>query len=227
VLLLVLDTSRRTGYDRLPERRGEELWGTWGTLANRCQAASLGLSSQERQPMDSCDPCAFVYADVNAKALPERLASFGPRYRERLLPPRRPAAWHAMLRTRPTAGVWSALEYTCHVRDVFLTLRDRLYTVLVEDKPVVAPMYRDHRVILARYNEQDPEEAAEQLAAAARLIAQAFEALDPAQLARLCVYPFPAPTERPVLWVGQHAVHEGEHHLRDVESVIARVCSMG
>jgi hypothetical protein len=177
--------------------------------------------------MDSCTACEFVYADIDATALPERLASFGPRYRERLLPPSRPAQWQAMLRARPAADVWSALEYACHVRDVFLTLRDRLYTVLVEDKPVVAPMYREHRVLLARYNAQDPEEIAGQLVMAARLIAQAFNALAPAQLARLCVYPFPAPTERSVLWVGQHAVHEGEHHLRDVESAITRVQATG
>jgi DinB superfamily len=175
--------------------------------------------------MDACEPCRFVYADVAAQAMPERLASFGPRYRARLRPLSRPAAWYALLRTRPATGVWSALEYACHVSDVFLTLRDRLYTVLVEDKPVVAPKYREHRVILGRYNEQDPEEVADQLATTARLIAQAFNALDSVQLARLCVYPFPVLTERPVLWIGQHAVHEGEHHLRDAEAVMTRVCA--
>ena len=46
----------------------------------------------------------------------------------------------------------------CHVRDVFLVQRDRLYTALVEDTPTFTPMYRDQRVTLARYNAQDPEE---------------------------------------------------------------------
>jgi hypothetical protein len=112
------------------------------------------------------------------------------------------------------------------VRDVFLVQRDRLYTALVEDKPVMPPMYRDHRVTLARYNEQEPEEVAAQLGTAARLIAQAFSVLDPAQLNRLCIYNFPAPAERPLLWVGRHAVHEGEHHLRDIESVLTRIQAM-
>jgi hypothetical protein len=44
-----------------------------------------------------------------------------------------------MLRTRPEEGVWSALEYACHVRDVFLVQRDRLYTALVEDTPTFTP----------------------------------------------------------------------------------------
>ncbi|MBM3225387.1 MAG: DinB family protein [Candidatus Tectomicrobia bacterium] len=176
--------------------------------------------------MDACDTCVFVYADVNAKALPERLAAFGRRYRERLLPLNQPPEWRTILRTRPATDLWSALEYACHLRDVFLMLRERLYTVLVEDKPVLASMYREQRVFLARYQEQGPEVVTAQLATAAQLLAQAFAVLDDAQLARLCVYPFPRPSERPLLWVGQHAVHEGEHHLRDIASVLTRVRAM-
>src|SRR5215471_12653510 len=173
--------------------------------------------------MDRCDSCRFVYADVAAPAIPTRLTAFGTQYAALLLPPGRSAAWFGILRTRPEEGVWSALEYACHVRDVFLVQRDRLYTALVEDTPVFAPMYRDQRVTLARYNAQDPVEVIDQLATAARLIAQAFDVLDPVQFQRRCIYNFPAPAERPLLWVGQHAVHEGEHHLRDIEEVIARV----
>ena len=176
--------------------------------------------------MDRCDSCSFVYADVAAPAIPARLAAFGTQYTALLLPPGRSAAWFGILRTRPDEGVWSALEYACHVRDVFLVQRDRLYTALVEDTPTFTPMYRDQRVTLARYNAQAPEEVAAQLATAARLIAQAFDALDSAQLQRRCLYNFPAPTERSLLWVGQHAIHEGEHHFRDIERGIARVHAM-
>jgi S-DNA-T family DNA segregation ATPase FtsK/SpoIIIE len=173
--------------------------------------------------MDRCDSCQFLYADVDTQALPGRLAAFGPRYQALLCPPDQLAAWPDLLRTRPEADVWSALEYACHVRDVFLVQRDRLYIALVEDTPGFPQMYRDHRVTLARYNAQDPEEVAMQLAMAARLIAQAFAALDPGQFQRRCRYNYPAPAERSLLWVGQNAVHEGEHHLHDVEEVLTRV----
>jgi len=173
--------------------------------------------------MDRCDSCRFVYADVDMAAIPARLTAFGTQYTALLLPPDRSGAWFGILRTRPDEGVWSALEYACHVRDVFLVQRDRLYTVLMEDTPTFTPMYRDQRVALARYNAQDPEVVAAQLATAAQLIAQAFDVLDSAQLQRCCIYNFPAPTERSLLWVGQHAIHEGEHHLRDIASGIARV----
>jgi len=176
--------------------------------------------------MDRCDSCRFVYADVDAPAIPARLAAFGTQYAALLLPPGRSAAWVGILRARPAEGVWSALEYACHVRDVFLVQHDRLYTALVEDTPTFTPMYRDQRVTLARYNAQDPEEVAAQLATAAHLIAQAFNALDSAQFQRRCIYSFPAPTERSLLWVGQHAIHEGAHPYRDIERGIAGVRAM-
>ena len=84
--------------------------------------------------MDRCDSCSFVYADIDAPAIPTRLAAVGTQHTALLLPPGRSAAWFGILRNRPEEGVWSALEYACHVRDVFLVQRDRLYTALVEDK---------------------------------------------------------------------------------------------
>jgi S-DNA-T family DNA segregation ATPase FtsK/SpoIIIE len=173
--------------------------------------------------MEHCEQCGFVYADVNALTLPTRLAAFGPRYQERLWPLERVATWPETLRQRPAPTVWSALEYACHVRDVFLVQRDRLYLVLVEDTPAMTPMYRDDRVTLARYNAQEPAEVVAQLTMAAQLIAQAFAVLDTTQLARTCRYNFPAPAVRSLLWVGQHVVHEGEHHLQDIAQVLASV----
>ena len=60
------------------------------------------------------------------------------------------------IRTRPGPRIWSALEYACHVRDVFLVLRERLYLALVEECPSFAPMYRDERASLARYGAEEP-----------------------------------------------------------------------
>lgn len=173
--------------------------------------------------MDHCAQCGFVYADVDAPALPTRLTALGPRLRAHLWPATRPAAWPAILRQRPAAEVWSALEYACHLRDVFLVQRERLYLALVEDAPVVGLMYRDQRVLLARYNAQEPAQVLDQLTIAAELIGQAFAALEPAQLARTCVYNFPHRAERSLLWVGQHVVHEGEHHLQDIIQGLSRL----
>src|SRR5204862_1729659 len=95
------------------------------------------------------------------------------------------------LRRRPQPGVWSALEYACHVRDVLLVQRDRLYLALVEDTPTFARMHRDERVGLARYNDQDPKAAEDQLVLAAELAARAFSPLAGCHWRQSIVYCWP------------------------------------
>jgi S-DNA-T family DNA segregation ATPase FtsK/SpoIIIE len=130
-----------------------------------------------------------------------------------------------VLRTRPAPQVWSALEYTCHVRDVLLIQRDRVILALVEDSPSFPRMYREERVVLAAYPEERPEEVAHELVVAANLAGKVFERLSGEQARRLCIYNFPAPTERNVAWLGVHTVHEASHHLLDVRSVLAQLTS--
>jgi hypothetical protein len=98
-----------------------------------------------------------------------------------------------------------------------LAQRDRVLLALVEPCPTVAPTYPDQRVVLARWNSEDPRVVVEEIAMAARLISRVFEAMTPEQLARTCIYNYPEPMERDLIWVGQHTVHEGRHHLRDIE----------
>jgi S-DNA-T family DNA segregation ATPase FtsK/SpoIIIE len=128
-------------------------------------------------------------------------------------------------RVRPAPEVWSALEYTCHVRDVLLVQRDRVILALVEDSPSFPRMYRDERVVLAGYTEEVPEGVAGQLIVAADLAAKVFERLSDGQAQRPCIYNYPEPTERNVAWLGLHTVHEAEHHLGDVRWVLAQVNS--
>jgi len=124
------------------------------------------------------------------------------------------------IRTRPSPKVWSALEYSCHVRDVFLIQRERVYQALVEDCPTFARMHRDERVTLARYAAETPQDVSRELKMAAEMLAWAFSGLDDGQWQRRCIYNFPEASERTVLWLGRHAVHEGEHHLRDVDAAL-------
>ena len=41
------------------------------------------------------------------------------------------------------------------------------------------------------------------------------------QLARPIFYPWPRPETRNLLWVAAQALHEAEHHLTDVQSLVA------
>ncbi|MEV4755896.1 DinB family protein [Micromonospora sp. NPDC049559] len=159
--------------------------------------------------MRHCDECGFDYPSVPAGALPERLRGFGARYAAALDAARHP-------RRRPAEGVWSPLEYACHFRDVLRVQGERLALALRETEPEFLPMGRDERAVAEAYNEQDPAVVLVELAGAARELADGFGALDPAELARTGVYPWPRREVRTVLWLGRHTVHEGEHHLMDI-----------
>jgi hypothetical protein len=123
--------------------------------------------------------------------------------------------------------VWSALEYVCHVRDVLLVQRDRAVLARVEERPSFARMYRDERVLICRYADQDPGDVLTQLAMAAEMCALVFDGLDDRNWSRRLVYNWPERAEFDLAWLGRHTVHEVEHHLRDVGSVLKRVLPAG
>ena len=166
----------------------------------------------------ACQECGFCYELVAADAIAGRLRSFGPRFAGALA-----GTGPATAVRRPEPTVWSALEYACHVRDVFLVQRQRAVLAQVQDNPRVARMNRDERVALCRYGAHALPDVLGQLTMAAELCATVFEGLDEAGQARRLVYPWPEATERDVAWVGRHTVHEGEHHLMDVRRVLAAV----
>jgi S-DNA-T family DNA segregation ATPase FtsK/SpoIIIE len=166
----------------------------------------------------TCAACGFRDEVVAAGEIPGRLRSFGLRFADALA-----GVAPAAAARRPEPAVWSALEYACHTRDVFLIQRERVVLAQVQDNPRTARMNRDERVAVCRYDAHAVPEVLGQLAVAAELCATVFDGLDEAALARRLVYPWPEATERDVAWVGRHTVHEGEHHLMDVRRVLAAV----
>jgi hypothetical protein len=171
--------------------------------------------------VDSCEQCGFVYGSIGVADIPDALRALSLQYGDALLE----TDVAGLIRMRPSPDVWSALEYACHVRDVWLVQRDRAILALVEDRPSYPRMFRDERTYLAGYQREDAAEVAGELVMAANLMAKLFEGLDSHQLARLCIYNYPEPAERDVAWLGHHTLHEGTHHLDDLRSVLARVAS--
>jgi S-DNA-T family DNA segregation ATPase FtsK/SpoIIIE len=154
-----------------------------------------------------CDECGFDYETVAAASVPGRLRDGGRGVADAL---------HGDVRAHPTEGVWSQLEYACHVRDVLVAQRDRLELALREDGPEVTSMQREERVEREQYNEQDPDEVARAVVAAADALADYLEAMTPDEQARTLIYGYPARAERTLLWVGIHTVHELVHHALDI-----------
>jgi S-DNA-T family DNA segregation ATPase FtsK/SpoIIIE len=174
--------------------------------------------------VDRCEACAFLYDDLAPAAVPAALLRLSGEYELRLAPGASlgPDVEHDLrLRAHPLSGVWSALEYACHVRDVLRVQRERVHQALHEDRPAVAPMGREERVERDRYNEQAPATVAIELRAAAASLAADLDALDATGWARPALYNWPTHQERTVTWVARHTVHEMEHHLRDIDDVLA------
>ena len=170
--------------------------------------------------MDRCDECGFDYGGISVGEVAGILRSLCARYVEVL-----DGESDRDLRARPAPDIWSAVEYTCHVRDVLLIQRDRVILALVEHSPSFARMYRDERASLTGYGQESLEDLSQELRVATSLFAKLFEGLSAEQMTRPCIYNFPAATERDVGWLGRHTVHETKHHLLDVNSVLARVSS--
>lgn len=78
------------------------------------------------------------------------------------------------LTARPSDDRWSALEYACHVRDVFRLYDRRLALMLTEHDPDFANWDQDDAAVAERYNEQDPAQVATALDDAASTLADRF-----------------------------------------------------
>ncbi len=90
------------------------------------------------------------------------------------------AAWPTLLlsptaRQRPTDDRWSALEYGCHVRDVFGLFDERLRLMLDVDGPQFENWDQDETAIAERYDQQNPSEVARQLLAAGAGLADRWD----------------------------------------------------
>lgn len=165
----------------------------------------------------SCGQCGFVYEDVTANEIAQRLRSFGPRYRAVLVDSGRR---DELLHQRPGPGVWSVIEYACHVRDVLLVQRERTVRALVEDNPTFPPMYRDERTAWCGYQDEASSAVAAHLDMASELLAKVFSCLTAEEMARELMYNFPEPARRNLAWMGQHTVHEAEHHFADISRLL-------
>jgi S-DNA-T family DNA segregation ATPase FtsK/SpoIIIE len=167
-----------------------------------------------------CEECGFDYDGWADDAVPDALRAFGRRYRAPLTRGLPGEDLDALVRAHPHEGVWSALEYACHMRDVLSVQLERVERALVEDEPKFEPMRREERVTEDRYNAQEREAVADELAANAENLAAKVEQLDPTQLERRVVYNYPRRWDRDLRWVARHTVHEGHHHLLDVGRVL-------
>lgn len=127
--------------------------------------------------------------------------------------------WSEVLRRpdvgeRPSSGVWSPLEYACHVRDVHVLFAERVRLMLEEDRPVFANWDQDVTAVESDYPSQDPAVVVGDLIDAAGAVAGLYAGVDERGAARRGTRS--NGDEFTVASLGSYHLHDVVHHLHDV-----------
>jgi hypothetical protein len=155
-----------------------------------------------------CPDCGFDAAALAVAEVPALLRDAGQRFAATLV--RKDA------RTRPREGVWSPLEYACHVRDVCDVMRGRLEQILDGGGAVVrfANWDQDATAVERQYWRSDPDVVAREVTHAFETAATAYELPTGTQ------WEWPAVrsngSQFSARTLALYFAHDVHHHLRDV-----------
>ena len=161
-----------------------------------------------------CPECKTDYDTLDADGLAARIRELPSAYLKALTD-----ADDAAIRVRPEPEVWSALEYAGHAGHAFREL-DETVRAMAAGGRVPDGEDPDEEVLASRYVEQPTADVLARLDESAEAIATTLASFSEDDWTRSHEFPF---GERDVLAMSRNAVHEGVHHLMDVENVLARV----
>lgn len=114
----------------------------------------------------ACPECGFDAASVQPTDVADRIRDDAADWVHRLA--------GSDVRTRPRPGVWSTLEYGCHIRDVHRIFAHRVRLMLTEDDPQFPNWDQDETAIADDYVSQDPAVVATELFDAANVVAATY-----------------------------------------------------
>ena len=128
-----------------------------------------------------------------------------------------------VLRTRPDPATWSAVEYLCHLRDVYAASAIRLHRIRTEDHPLLEPLFNDLRAEWFSYNNRELLPVLDELTDNARgFCAEVRRTPDGDWSRRASRLPGEVRTAR---WLLRQTMHEGVHHERDIREVAERAAA--
>jgi hypothetical protein len=154
-----------------------------------------------------CPDCDFDAVAIPYTQVADHIRRDAADWEDRL---RRPA-----VRDRPRPGVWSTLEYGCHVRDVHRVFNERVRLMLAQDEPRFANWDQDATAIEDDYGSQDPVVVASELVDAAAAVAATYERVPRGAWSRRGLRS--NGSEFTVASIAVYHLHDVVHHAHDVD----------
>lgn len=154
-----------------------------------------------------CPECGFDVRTFPREAIAEMIRRNGDSWRTVLA--------HPKVRLRPSGDTWSALEYACHVRDVFRLYDRRLRMMLEQDDAHYPDWDQDAAAVEAKYGEQDPEAVEGELRDAAAKLAESFDGIHGRQWDKTGTRSDGAVFTTETF--ARYMIHDPVHHLFDVD----------
>jgi DinB family protein len=171
-----------------------------------------------RRPMISqpehCDECGFDARSQGGPDIADAVRSIGESFRVPL------TSGDPGVRRRPDEKTWSPLEYGAHMRDVVAIWSWGLKQALTSDRPQFpAPDadIADRTAEESSYGDLNPAVVADELVANTERAAAKFAAVKADGWSRVIVL---GDEDITVLSIANKILHEGRHHLNDVERML-------
>lgn len=160
--------------------------------------------------LEQCEGCGFVWDDIEPDQIPELLNSTTDQICGLL------TGQGDIVALRPEPQRWSSLEYAAHLRDVYLSIRDRVVVACVEVEPNLPPLYREERVAFGFYHLDTVTDMVNELKTAAKLFNKIFSQMPIELRDRRMPFAYPVAASRTLSWVASQVYHEAFHHLGDI-----------
>ena len=155
-----------------------------------------------------CPDCGFDPAAVEPTTVAARLRSDAADWVARLARPG--------VDTRPAPGVWSALEYGCHIRDVHRIFDHRVRLMLTEIDPLFPNWDQDATALAEDYRSQVPAIVAGELSDAAAAVAETYRGVPADAWSRRGLRS--NGSEFTVASIAVYHLHDIVHHAWDVRA---------
>ncbi|MCV7289524.1 DinB family protein [Mycolicibacterium wolinskyi] len=153
-----------------------------------------------------CPECGFDATTVQHTEVAARIRDDAAAWVPRLNNP------GVAIRTRP--GMWSTLEYGCHIRDVHRIFDHRVRLMLTEHDPQFPNWDQDATAIADDYGSQDPATVATELFESANTVAATYEQVPDDAWSRRGLRS--NGSEFTVASIAIYHLHDIVHHAHDV-----------